>query len=141
MNYQDYHQHPFNKFLHTICIPLIVITTVNFFSILENKYNKFTGIKEGLVIFLSSYYLWNYNLFIFLVMIFYFTFIFVLSDYWITHRKNYLYETFLVFTSAWLLQFLGHYVEGNKPALIDSITTSFTQAPLYSLNNIFRLLD
>ena len=141
MNYQDYHQHPVNKFLHTFCIPIIVLTTINFLSILQKKYDSLKGINYSIFILLSIYYLFNYNVFIFLVMNFYFMFMFVLSDMWIFSRKKYLQETFILFISAWILQFFGHYIEGNRPALFDSIITSFTQAPLYSLNNIFRLLD
>ena len=141
MNYQDYHQHPVNKFLHTFCIPIIVLTTINFLQCCQKKFKSFNIIIYAILIFLSIYYFIYYNFFILLFMNVFFISMFVLSDIWIYHRKNYLLESFILFTFAWLLQFLGHYIEGNRPTLFDSIITSFTQAPLYSLNNIFRLLD
>ena len=30
MQYQDYHTHPVNKIIHFFCIPMIVLTSVNF---------------------------------------------------------------------------------------------------------------
>ena len=30
--YRSFHTHPLNKFIHLICIPMIVLTTINFMS-------------------------------------------------------------------------------------------------------------
>ena len=44
---------------------------------------------------------------------------------------------FKLFTFAWTMQFLGHYIEGNRPALIDSLSQAFLQAPLFTVATIF----
>ena len=39
------------------------------------------------------------------------------------------------------MQFVGHAIEGNRPALFDSLIQTFTQAPVFSLSYIlpFRI--
>ena len=43
----------------------------------------------------------------------------------------------IVFVLAWVLQFVGHYIEGAKPALMDSVSQAFMVAPLFSLDFLF----
>ena len=38
-----------------------------------------------------------------------------------------------MFVFAWTMQFIGHEIEGNKPALFDSVSQAFTAAPLFSI--------
>jgi len=41
---------------------------------------------------------------------------------------------------AWTLQFFGHYIEGNKPALLDSLSSTIFQAPLYSVKYLTDII-
>ena len=43
--------------------------------------------------------------------------------------------------SAWVLQFVGHYIEGRKPALLDGLTQAFTIAPLFTVIEILNLFN
>lgn len=152
MNYESYHRNPINKLIHTICIPLIVITTFNLIKILLDKmftkpYKEVVFVDavckiqlEILVLILPFFYLFHYNLYVSLVMFVYYFVTLLISDIWKYERKNYVKETIIIFALAWVMQFIGHYIEGNRPALFDSITTAFTEAPLYSLNNIINIL-
>ena len=38
---------------------------------------------------------------------------------------------------AWISQFIGHYIEGNRPALLTSLSQAVFQAPLFTLEYIF----
>tara|TARA_B110000003_G_scaffold55145_1_gene55184 strand:- start:4830 stop:5228 length:399 start_codon:yes stop_codon:yes gene_type:complete len=40
---------------------------------------------------------------------------------------------FYIFVFSWTMQFIGHEIEGNKPALFDSLSQAFTAAPLFSI--------
>ena len=47
----------------------------------------------------------------------------------------------LIHLASWTLQILSHkYFEGNKPALLDSITQSFSIAPLFTLLEFLFIL-
>lgn len=138
MEYESYHRNPINKFIHTICIPLIVITTINFVRMLTKNINKVN--TEMFILILTLYYLKEYNFFIWSVMLTYYLSAIIISDIWMFKSSNFKKETFIVFTTAWIMQFIGHYIEGNRPALFDSITTSFTQAPMYSLDNVINII-
>ena len=74
-------------------------------------------------------------------MFVYYTFAVTISDVWLFKTDYRFIKTIDVFVFAWILQFIGHYIEGSSPALFDGIASAFTEAPLYSLNNIFRILD
>tara|TARA_B100000989_G_scaffold228742_1_gene175712 strand:- start:6 stop:428 length:423 start_codon:yes stop_codon:yes gene_type:complete len=140
MKYEDYHQEPINKIIHTICIPIIVVSTISLVSIIKHKF-KFSD-RNGLIsTFMALYYFYKYSFFVSIVMFFYYTFAVTISDVWLDNTNYNFYKTIKVFIMAWILQFIGHYIEGSSPALFDGIASAFTEAPLYSLNNIFRILD
>ena len=47
--YRSFHTNPMNKFIHVICIPMIVLSTLNFLSEFSLQYrcpNKFSCLKQ-----------------------------------------------------------------------------------------------
>ena len=57
MNYEDYHTHPINKFIHFICIPVIVLTSCNLLSLVKIKTDFITlELQELLTIFMLMNY-------------------------------------------------------------------------------------
>ena len=70
-----------------------------------------------------------------LTMTFYFWVIGNLAGFMIVsiNRDLLMTITKVMFVGGWILQFIGHYIEGRKPALLDSISQAFFQAPLFSL--------
>ena len=138
MQYQDYHTHPVNKIIHFFCIPMIVLTSVNFLS-KSNLSFLGMGIYSIALITLLSYYLYYYGLSTFFLMFIYYTFIDYYSEQW-TKRRYWFIESMIIFISSWVLQFIGHYIEGSRPALMDSLTTAVTQAPLFSIMYLFETI-
>lgn len=67
-------------------------------------------------------------------MMVYFTSLISLANFMIINipKHNLHIITRLLFFGGWILQFIGHIIEGRKPALLDSIVQSFFQAPLFS---------
>lgn len=135
MNYQYYHTHPLNKLIHFFCIPLIVLTTFNYLTYYTNN-----SIKFSILACLIFHYGYKYNLLTSFVMYNYFFIIRLLSNNWLT-RENCLRESFWIFIISWTLQFCGHIIEGNRPALFTSLIQSFIEAPLFSIQYIlpFRI--
>ena len=135
MNYEDYHSHPINKFIHFICIPIIVLTSCNLLSNFKfNCGNYYLELQEFITILLLIHYL-TYGFFTFFAMFYYFYVIHTLSLIW-RNEKNCMWQSFGIFVLAWVLQFFGHYIEGNRPALMTSIYQAFTEAPLFSFEYI-----
>ena len=137
MNYQDYHNDSTNKLIHFICIPLIVLTSANFLSKSKIKILG-TGLYGLSLLILLLNYLINYGLVTFILMLSYYCIIDYYSEKWLK-RNNWFIESVIIFILSWILQFIGHYIEGTRPALMDSITTAITQAPLFSIMYFFEL--
>ena len=139
MNYEDYHTHSVNKFIHAICIPLIVLSTCNLLS--KIKIYIGSGIKleisEFLMFGMLIYYL-THSFVVFFLMSLYFFIVLTISYIW-RFRKNYMYESACVFIISWILQFLGHAIEGNRPALLNSLTQTFIEAPVFSLSYLLPI--
>ena len=143
LTYEDYHANPINKIIHAICIPLIVITSMNFLSQIAVKvtvrhYFLLMSLAEYLMIFMFTGYFYYYGLFIFICMYIYLLALNYVSYHW-TKRSNYFNESLVIFIGSWIAQFIGHYIEGNRPALFTSITQAFLQAPLFSLDYIIPI--
>ena len=93
-------------------------------------------IKFGIGRLLSHIYViyyFTYGLYPGFVMLVYFTWI--EAAYYYIHdnipRKYFL--AFCMFALGWTMQFIGHAIEGRKPALFDSLSQAFTAAPLFSI--------
>lgn len=140
--YKEYHNNFFNKLCHLIGIPLIILSFMTFFKHITltkkvNMNNKLSTpiyhfplnrlIMLGYVIYYTTY-----SIYLGLIMLFYFELLYFIRNY-----KDFSYTTALyLFISSWLLQFLGHFIEGKRPALVDSIGQAFLGAPLFSLETI-----
>ena len=79
------------------------------------------------------YYFMNYGMYPGLLMTGYFTVIRYLSIT-LNMRKTTALKLFAV---SWIMQFIGHYIEGNRPALLDGLTQTFLEAPLYSFQYLW----
>lgn len=135
MNYENYHTHPINKFIHFICIPVIVLTSCNLLSLVKVKTDFITlELQELLTFFMLVNYA-TYSFTALVVMSIYFFFIHTFSIMMRT-KKGWLKHSLLLFLLSWTAQFLGHAIEGSRPALMTSIIQAFTEAPLFSVSYI-----
>ena len=141
--YKSYHNNIINKWIHFFCIPMIVssiIILLNNFYVLYEKNKLVKKIKLSSVI--MSFYIISYSFIgwdIGLLMSFYFILLNSISNYIIVNH-DYISIARYMFIYGWIFQFIGHYIEGKRPALIDSISQSFYQAPLFSLEVIYPQL-
>ena len=140
--YQQYHNNFFNKLCHLIGIPFIILSFMTFFKhiVLTKKENMVKKLSipryhfplNRLIMLGYVIYYTTYSIYLGLIMLFYFELLYFFRNY-----KDFSYTTALyLFISSWLLQFLGHFIEGKRPALVDSIGQAFLGAPLFSLETI-----
>ena len=144
MLYQMNHQDPLNKFLHFICIPIISYSILVFSSkyqlklinLLTQKVKLSMCFNDFIVLFYNIYYL-TYGMKIGFYMFIYNNLLHHISKavyyrYPINGKQN-----LLVFLSAFTLQFIGHYIEGSRPAMFVGLKQTLLQAPLFNLNYIY----
>lgn len=141
--YNQHHQNYYNKLIHAIFIPCIVLSgriLLDKFYISindERHYLSLMKFSPGRIISnLFTIYYMTYGFKIGSVMLIYFSFVELFNYYVVTHSK-FSSKRFkiagYIFILSWIMQFMGHAIEGSRPALTESLTQAFTVAPLFSL--------
>lgn len=147
--YNEYHKNSINKLLHFICIPVIMYTILvtfskYYFSVYKHKNHKFQFhmyFDEALILFYSIYYL-SYGFKVGLIMFFYNLGFFILRLKIFKYFNHSNKVTFYLFLSAFIIQFIGHFIEGSRPAMITGLKQTLLQAPLFNLQYLYpNLLD
>lgn len=151
--YRSFHTNTANKAIHLFCIPLIVLSTINFLSKISTEIscpfvfiwfrNRNIGqlpimVRINLIHALYvSYFFMEWSWQIGLVMQAYIALLASIGHYWRRHDKNWFINNCKVFAFAWTMQFIGHAIEGNRPALMTSLRQTIFQAPLFTLEYIY----
>ena len=153
--YRSYHTNPINKCIHFFCIPMIVLSSINFLNKVSFKiklpFNGKLGTKlvmhpEINVNYFNISLVYNLYYYIFwgvkvgLVMHFYIWILSIVSEVWREFDKNWVKNSIIIFVGAWIMQFLGHAIEGNRPALLTSLGQTVFEAPLFSLSYVYPSL-
>ena len=123
--YGESHQNKTNKIIHWICIPLIFWSIIALLSLIPIDFlikSNFIHLGTIIVILGLIFYL-KLSFRIFLGM--FFVSFYVLWDvyFWrqIIGQNNLLIISLTMFFLAWILQFIGHKIEGKKPSFIKDI--------------------
>ena len=144
--YGESHQNKVNKLIHWICIPLIFWSIIALLSLIPHSVFHFFDnffvnnlMHWGtVVIFFGLLFYLRMSLPIFIGMFFfsflvlidiYFTvYLFDSHRFWgifsnstINGQTFLLYLSIIIFIFAWLLQFVGHKIEGKKPSFFKDI--------------------
>ena len=129
--YRSYHQNPYNKMIHFICIPMLSICFLNIANIIKS--DKF-------LLCIYCYYYFSFGLKIGLIMTNYLILLYNLAIFWRTKDVSWRENTLCLFIFSWIFQFFGHFIEGNRPALLTGITQAFLEAPLFTVEYIYPAL-
>lgn len=135
--YNSYHGNIINKWIHILCIPAIVWSTM----VLLSDYNFYRyNVSTVLLLFYSGYYtILNPVLAIVAVPLLFYCFFNAFAFKW--NYPDYKWRALTVFAIAWIFQFIGHCVfEGNAPALTDSILQAFLMAPLFVVQELISII-
>jgi uncharacterized membrane protein YGL010W len=128
-NYGRYHQDPLNKAIHWVCVPLIVWSVLGMLWAASPVAACATMcVATGFYLFLSAPLALG-MLAVFAGMAWALT---LLGD-------RLLMAWLFTFAAAWIGQFIGHAIEGRKPAFVDDLR-SFLVAPAWLLGDLYRRL-
>ena len=157
--YSVYHSNLINKIIHFVTIPIIVTTTCHFLDKLHLVYDDESLLNRlprldvnyssrlltiAQLFYCVYYFTWSWT--VGFTMMFYLEFaiqaMYKTQTYLMNKFQNRFIVNYIVFAisvSAWIFQFLGHYIEGRRPALVDNLSTAFLTAPMFSLSFLFNL--
>ena len=128
-HYGQSHQNPGNEVIHFIAIPLIMLSLVGMLFALH-PYVAYAFIAASMVyyarlsvLFLLSMVVWS-ALTVAVVM---------------ALGANVLLISVAIFVGAWILQFIGHKMEGKKPSFFEDIQYLWV-GPLFVLSKLFGKL-
>ena len=129
--FDDYaisHQHPTNQLVHYICVPLIFFSVIGLLmSIpsepLENIFGLYNPLIENwamvVTFFISIFYL--RMVFLYFLQILFFILLAIGGNFWLGNNVNLLLASAIIFIAAWVGQFWGHQIEGQKPSFLKDL--------------------
>lgn len=117
--YSDSHMHPLNKILHYLGVPFVLFATLQFFSWIHISMPGLFDIHTSWILYLALviYYfrLDSQCALLFAALLIPFTLLAnFLSGYW---PSFFIFS--ILFAGGWVLQILGHIIEGRQPAFVD----------------------
>jgi uncharacterized membrane protein YGL010W len=128
-HYGESHQHPKNELIHFIAIPLIMLSLVGML-FAAHPYAAYAFVAASMVyyarlsvVFLAIMLLWAALTF---AMVF-------------AMGALVLPLSVALFVGAWVLQFIGHRIEGKKPSFFEDIQYLWV-GPLFVLSKLFGRL-
>lgn len=140
--YAKYHKNKTNKIIHWICIPLIMFSLLGLLSLMTLFTYNSVAISAlwFFIIFAIGYYIKlskSLALGMSIVSICFIYFIELINQNFINQK----FEIFLgIFIISWIGQFIGHKIEGKKPAFVKDLQFLLI-GPLWLLSYIYEKLD
>ena len=125
--YAESHQNQTNKFIHWICVPLIIFTIEGFISLIPAPhfcapYFGCISVASIVALFLVTIFYftlsWRISLIMLLIMLFMEHFAYAIN----VHFKENSWIIYLsIFVITWIFQFIGHKIEGKKPSFLKDL--------------------
>ena len=140
--YAESHQNPLNVKIHTICVPLIMLSLVALLStisieseLLQNFYNLNHYGMVLIVLALVYYFFLSIPFFAGMIPV---SFLLIVGTQWLDSFSILLWKLSLfIFVGAWIGQFYGHKVEGKKPSFFKDVQFLLI-GPLWLLSKLYR---
>ncbi|MDR6403370.1 MULTISPECIES: DUF962 domain-containing protein [Chryseobacterium] len=143
--YGESHRNGTNKLIHWICVPLIFWTILGFISYIPTpniylKYFGFLSIASFIALVLVTIFYFRLSWRIAIIMIF----VMLLMEHFVS-LANVTFGTkswilyLAVFMITWILQFVGHKIEGKKPSFLKDLQFLLI-GPIWLLSFILKKL-
>ena len=139
--YAKYHKNKTNKIIHWICIPLIMFSLLGLLSLMTLfTFNSVTiSALWFFIIFAIGYYIKlskSLALGMTIISICFIYFVELINENFMNQK----FEIFLgIFIISWIGQFVGHKIEGKKPAFVKDLQFLLI-GPLWLLSYIYEKL-
>jgi len=141
--YGESHQNGINKTIHWICVPLIFWTILGFISYIPAPHFYipsfgYISIASIIALVIVSIFYFRLSVVVGLIMIF----LMLIMEYFISlcnlqfGTKSWIVYL-VVFIITWILQFVGHKIEGKKPSFLKDLQFLLV-GPIWLLGFILR---
>ncbi|MDM1548665.1 DUF962 domain-containing protein [Empedobacter falsenii] len=141
--YGESHQNVTNKIIHWICVPLIFWTILGFISYIPTPHFYipsfgYISIASIIALMIVSIFYFRLSVVVGLIMIF----LMLIIEYFISlcnlqfGTKSWIVYL-VVFIITWILQFVGHKIEGKKPSFLKDLQFLLV-GPIWLLGFILR---
>ena len=143
--YGESHQNLTNKRIHWLCVPLIMVSVVGLLWDSTQDFLPLTPMGEyfngaTILLFLALLYYIRLSIPLFIGMI-PVTFLLIKSVDILKLSSLALWQTSLIiFTLAWIGQFIGHKIEGKKPSFVKDLQFLLI-GPLWLLSHWYRKME
>lgn len=141
--YGESHQNGTNKIIHWICVPLIFWTILGFISYIPTPHFYipsfgYISIASIIALMIVSIFYFRLSVVVGLIMIF----LMLIMEYFISlcnlqFRTKSWIVYLVVFIITWILQFVGHKIEGKKPSFLKDLQFLLV-GPIWLLGFILR---
>ncbi|QNL49473.1 DUF962 domain-containing protein [Olivibacter sp. SDN3] len=148
--YAESHQHPTNKLIHWVCVPLITFSISSLIWFIPFPHLSFLGQYNGfvnwftLVMAIVVYYYLRLAPTLSYAMLFsfgVFSFLIVQLEYWEQAGGPAPWiVALIIFVVAWIGQFVGHKIEGKKPSFLTDVKFLLI-GPIWLWHFIFKKLN
>ncbi|KQS92197.1 Mpo1-like protein [Chryseobacterium sp. Leaf394] len=143
--YAESHRNSTNKLIHWICVPLIFWTILGFISLIPSphfcaSYFGCISLVSLIAMILVTLFYLRLSLLIAFIMIFAMLLMEHLAYAVNIHLGNKSWMVFLaVFIITWILQFVGHKIEGKKPSFLKDLQFLLI-GPIWLLSFVLKKL-
>jgi uncharacterized membrane protein YGL010W len=143
--YAESHRNATNKLIHWICVPLIFWTILGFISLIPSphfcaSYFGCISLVSLIAVILVTLFYLRLSLLIGFIMIFAMLLMEHLAYAVNIHFGNKSWMVFLaVFIITWILQFVGHKIEGKKPSFLKDVQFLLI-GPIWLLSFVLKKL-
>ena len=139
--YGSHHKNGINKIIHWICVPLIFFSVVGLLYSVKLPYTVFEfklNLAVFALVFVMLYYqklsaTLSFGMFLFSILCLFFCNMIELGGYrlWMV--------SVIIFVAAWIGQFIGHKIEGQKPSFIDDLQFLLI-GPAWLMSYIYKII-
>lgn len=138
--YDRDHQHPTNKLIHWFCVPVILFCVLGMLWCIPWRINDILWLNMATLFYglvLLFYLRLSFPLFIGFLLIGGFMLLFNSVLYDSLGGSTYFFVLLALFVIAWIFQFIGHKIEGQKPSFLEDMQFLLI-GPAWIMQYIFK---
>lgn len=132
--YAESHQNQTNKKIHYICVPLIFMSVVGLLMSIPSVFVMYSW--AFLILFLVSIFYFRLSIKMG-IQVLVFALLCMIANHFIAQYFSLWKASLLIFALAWIGQFYGHKIEGEKPSFLKDLQFLLI-GPAWVIHNLFN---